>query len=489
MDIFLTNSLTRKKEKFVPINPPNVGMYTCGPTVYYYASIGNFRTYTLSDVLVRTLKYNDFKLKYVMNLTDVGHLTGDNLGDADIGEDRIEKAAKKEGKSAWDIAMFYTDAFLKDYEKLNLTPPNNLVKATDHINEQIGLVKRLEEKGLAYKIVDGIYFDTVKFEKMSGKKYGELSTMDEIKEGARVEPNPQKKNPRDYALWKFSYPSGRSFDSAQDDVASRRQMEWESPWGIGFPGWHLECSAMSMKYLGESFDIHVGGEDLRQTHHPNEIAQSEGATGKLFVKYWIHATHLKIDGKRMGRSLGNVYTISDLENKGFDPLCLRYLYLTAHYRDTLNFTWESLSSAQNALENLYKQVLAVKNSSIRSLSQEKSRKVDEYSLGFQKAINDDLDTPKALAIVWGVLKSNIPSEDKYDLVISFDEVLGLNLGKIPEKSKEQKISKKVKDLIQKRESLRSRGKFKESDKLREEIEKKGYRLEDTKKGPSIKNTK
>lgn len=485
-DLYLTNSLTRKKEKFVPIKPPDVGMYTCGPTVYYYASIGNFRTYTLSDILVRTLKYFGFAVRYVMNLTDVGHLTGDNLGDADIGEDRIEKAAKKEGKTAWDIAKFYTEAFLEDYSKLNLTYPDNLVKATEHINEQIALVKRLEGKNLTYKIKDGIYFDTKEFEKTTGKKYGELSTMDTIKEGARVEPNPDKRNPRDFALWKFSYPGGRSFDSARDDVSAKRQMEWESPWGVGFPGWHLECSAMSMKYLGESFDIHVGGEDLRQTHHPNEIAQSEGATGKTFVKYWVHATHLKVDGKRMGKSLGNVYTVSDIESQGYDSLSLRYLYLTSHYRDFLNFTWDSLSAAQTALNNLREQVLAAKIQSSRtSLSSEKGKKVDYYSSRFREAISDDLNTPRALATLWEALKSNIPSEDKYDLALTFDEVLGLRLSEV----QEEVIPRQVVELVKEREILRNQKKFQEADSVRKKLEDKGYLLEDTSQGPRVKKLK
>ncbi|KKQ51832.1 cysteine--tRNA ligase [Candidatus Woesebacteria bacterium RIFCSPHIGHO2_01_FULL_39_17] len=475
-NLFLTNSLTRKKEKFIPINPPNVGMYTCGPTVYNNASIGNFRTYTLADVLVRTLGYKGFTVRYVMNLTDVGHLTGDNLGDADLGEDRIEKAAKREGKTAWDIAKFYTETFLKDYKKLNLSQPLLFSKATDHIKEQIVLVKKIEEKGFTYMISDGIYFDTVKFEKETDRKYGELSTLDNFKEGARVEPNPEKKNPRDFALWKFS------------EVPGMRQMEWKSPWGIGFPGWHIECSAMSMKYLGESFDIHVGGEDLRSTHHPNEIAQAEAATGKTFVKYWIHGTFLKVEGKRMGRSLGNIYTIEDIVKRGFDPLSLRYLYLTAHYRDPLNFTWDSMTGAQKSLNNLREQVLAAKIQSSRTaLSSEKSKKVDDYSLRFQESICDDLNTPKALAVFWEAMKSSIPSEDKYDLAMSFDEVSGLKLGEVPEVPQVPKVPKEVKDLINQREELRGGGKFEEADEIRKKIEKKGFKVEDTPEGPKVKN--
>ncbi|MBI4153678.1 cysteine--tRNA ligase [Candidatus Woesebacteria bacterium] len=477
VDIYLTNSLSRKKEKFEAISPNKAGVYTCGPTVYDFASIGNFRTYTAADILVRTLKFNGYEVNYVMNITDVGHLTGDNLGDADLGEDRIEKSARVQGKTAWEIASYYTDAFLKDYEKLNLTVPSFFPKATEHLAEQIALVKKLEEKGLTYKIKDGIYFDTKKFEKETGKKYGELSTLSAIKEGARVEPNPEKKNPRDFALWKFS-PSTSS-------GLPKRQMEWESPWGVGFPGWHLECSAMSMKYLGETFDIHVGGEDLRQIHHPNEIAQSEGATGKTFVKYWLHTTFLQVDGKRMGKSLGNVYTLADIEKKGFGPSSLRYLFLTADYRDTLNFTWEALSSAATALNKLREQLRVLKGEKERTaLSQEKDKKIAGFREEFMLAINDDLNTAKGLAVLWKMLKSNIPSSDKYDLALYFDEALGLRLSEVS--SSRPKIPSEVQELVERREKLRQEGKFEEADKIRIEIEKKGYKVEDTEESPRVK---
>ncbi|MBX4205959.1 cysteine--tRNA ligase, partial [Candidatus Microgenomates bacterium] len=382
MSLKIYNSLTKQKEDFKPINPPQVGMYTCGPTVYHYATIGNFRTYTTSDLLLRALNYNNYQVTFIMNLTDVGHLTGDNEGDADTGEDRLQKAANKEGKNAWDIANFYINEFYKDFEKMNLIKPNKFTRATDYIQEQIDLVKKLEKNGFTYKINDGIYFNTIQFEKKTGKKYGEISNLDQIKVGARVEPNPQKKNPRDFALWKFS------------EVPGERHMEWESPWGIGFPGWHLECSAMSMKYLGETFDIHAGGEDLKSTHHPNEIAQSEGATGKKFVNYWMHSSFIKVDGKRMGKSAGNAYTISDIENKGFDPLALRYLYLTAHYKDTLNFTWESLEASQNGLNNLRNQLVSLKDQDQRTvLSSDKQEKIENFRNQFTEAINNDLNTP------------------------------------------------------------------------------------------------
>lgn len=464
-DLYLFNSLSRRKEKFVPINDGVVGMYTCGPTVYDYATIGNFRTYTSADILLRVLRYEGYQVKYIMNLTDVGHLTGDNLGDADLGEDRLEKAARKERKTAWDIAKFYTDAFLTDFEKLNLTKPEKFVKATDHIQEQIDLIRRLEDKNLTYRISDGIYFDTQKFEE-TGRKYGELSTLDKIKEGVRVEKNPEKKNPRDFALWKFS-PTGE-----------KRDMEWESPWGKGFPGWHIECSAMSIKYLGETFDIHAGGEDLRSTHHPNEIAQSEGATGKKFVSYWVHGAFLKVDGGRMGKSLGNAYRISDLEKKGFDALDLRYFYLSGKYNESLNFTWESLDASKVALKKIRNLMQSFKGEKERTtLSNEKNSDIENFRDRFLQTLNNDLNTPQALAVLWEMLKGNIPASDKYDLALNFDEVLGLKLDISPKKVE---VSEEIKKLLEKRNILRKEGKFGEADKIRKQVEGKGFSVEDEK---------
>lgn len=469
--IYLTNSLTNKKEELVPVNPPNVGVYTCGPTVYDYAHIGNFRTYVVADILTRLITNAGYKLNYVMNITDVGHLTGDNLGDADTGEDRLEKSSKKEGKTAWQIADFYTKVFMEDMKELNIKAPNTMPRATEHIKDQISLIEKLEKNGLTYKTSDGIYFDTVAYEK-TGRKYGELSTLDQIREGVRVEKNPEKKNPRDFALWKFS----------PKDV--KRQMEWESPWGVGFPGWHVECSAMSMKYLGDTFDIHIGGEDLRQTHHPNEIAQSEGATGKPFVKYWIHITHLLVDGKKMSKSKGNAFNLKDVMEKGFEPLSLRYLYLTANYRDPLNFTWESLEAAQNALYRLRDQVSAYRTDRERtSLSEEKREKMENYSSDFFSALDDDINTPKAISALWEMMKSNIPSVDKYDLIESFDEVLGLSLTKV---SQPVEIPGDVIDLSGKREELREAGEFEKADEIRKQINDRGFSVKDTPGGPQIR---
>lgn len=473
--IKLYNTLTRKVEEFKPIEEGKVGMYTCGPTVYDYATIGNFRTYTMADLLLRTLKANGYEVKYVMNLTDVGHLTGDNLGDADTGEDRIEKAAKRESKTVWDIAQFYIDAFMVDFAKMNFQEPFKFCRATDHIEEQIELVKRIEEVGFAYKIDDGIYFDTVAFEGTTGKKYGELSNIDEAKAGARVEFNPQKKNARDFALWKFSPdpPAG----------GENRQMEWDSPWGKGFPGWHIECSAMSMKYLGKTFDIHTGGIDLMSTHHPNEIAQSEAATGKKFVNYWVHGNFILVDGKRMGKSEGNSYKISDIEEKGFSPLDLRYLYLTTHYRQLMNFTWESLEAAKTARAKL---VEFTKNSDSRqTLSVEKNQSIEMYRQQFMDAMNNDLGTPAALALLWEVVKSNIPNADKKDLLLGFDDVLGLEL-RAESLGRRAEIPLAVRDLAQERDRLRSEGKWQEADKIRGEINQQGFGTIDTQNGTIVK---
>ena len=415
----LYNSLNRVVEEVMPRDAGKIGMYTCGPTVYSTPTIGNFRTYTLSDILTRSLRYLGYEVKHVMNLTDVGHLTGDNEGDSSQGEDRLEKAAKKEGKTAWEISEGYAKEFFVHMDKLGIQRPEVVCKATDHIQEQILMVSELEKNGLSYKIQDGIYFDVLAYEK-TGAKYGELSTLDQIKFGARLDPNPEKKDPRDFALWKFS-PAGE-----------KRHMEWESPWGIGFPGWHIECSAMSTKYLGDQFDIHVGGEDLRSTHHPNEIAQAEGATGKKpFVATWVHGAFLLVDGGRMGKSLGNAYTVDDIEKRGYDALALRYFYLTGHYRKQLNFTWEALSGANTALLKLRKMYQSLKSdqSERTTLSAEKMESIEKYQAEFRSAIENDLAMPKALATVWGMVKSNIPNYDKADLLLEWDKVLGIGVDK------------------------------------------------------------
>lgn len=472
----LYNSLTRKVEEVVPITNGRIGMYTCGPTVYSTATIGNFRTYTLSDILARSLEYLGYEVTHVMNLTDVGHLTGDNEGDSSQGEDRLEKAAKKEGKTAWEISEGYAKEFFEHMEKLGIRRPNVVCLATEHIPEQIKMVQALEAKGLVYKITDGLYFDVLAYE-ASGSKYGELSTLDQIKFGARLEPNPEKKDPRDFALWKFS-PKGE-----------KRHMEWESPWGVGFPGWHIECSAMSTKYLGDQFDIHVGGEDLRSTHHPNEIAQAEGATGKKpFVRTWVHGAFLLVDGGRMGKSLGNAYTVSDIVSRGYDPLALRYFYMTGNYRHQLNFTWETLKASLVALGKLrgYYQSLSSDQANRTELSEEKAAKIEKYQSTFTAALENDLDMPRAIATLWEMVKSNIPNYDKIDLMRQWDQVLGLNLG-FANYELNVETPVQIKQLIAQRDEARAKKDYAQADKIRVDIEKQGYKLED--KGGKTRATK
>ncbi len=469
-DIYLTNSLTRKKEKFEPINPPNVSMYTCGMTVYDYAHIGHGRKYVMDDVLRRLLTANGYKVKHVQNVTDVGHL----VSDSDEGEDKIEKGAEKTGKTVWEVAKFYTDHFYSSMDKLNILRPDIICPATEHISEQIALIEKLFKNDYAYDTPEAVYFDTSKF-----KNYGALfgQKLEEKKVAVRkeVKTGEHKKNPTDFALW---FKRVGRFEN--------HTMHWNSPWGDGFPGWHLECSAMSMKYLGEQFDIHTGGEDHLSIHHPNEIAQSEGATGKApFVKYWLHYAFLMVEGKKMSKSLGNCFTIEDVEKKDFDPIALRYLYLTAHYRDPLNFTWEALSSAGTALNKLREQLRVLKGEKERTtLSQEKDKKIAGFREEFILAINDDLNTAKGLAVLWEMLKSNIPSSDKYDLALYFDEVFGLGLKEAS--SVKLEIPVEVKKLVEEREKLRKEGKWQEADKLRIKIEKFGFRVEDLPDGPKVK---
>jgi len=443
----------------VPQDPNLITMYTCGPTVYDYVTIGNFRTYTLGDLIYRVLDSRKYKIKYVMNLTDVGHLTGDNEGDADTGDDRIEKSAEKEGKSAREIADFYINDFLKSFEELNLEKPSKFARATDYIGEQIELVKKLERGGFTYETSDGVYFDTSRY-----PDYGKLSglTAETVKEGARVEVNPEKKHPTDFALWKFS---------PKDTV---RWQEWESPWGRGFPGWHLECSAMAMKELGETVDIHLGGEDLRMVHHQNEIAQSECATGKQFVRYWVHGAFLQVDGGRMSKSKGNAYTLADLKEKGYDPIALRYLFMSAHYRTPLNFTWDALNGAQIALKKLY--------SLVGDYREEGGDVDDDFMEGFENALDEDLNIPKTIALVWDLLKSDLPEATKLVTLLKVDEILGLNIADYVG----YEIPKEVVDLAKIRQEYRKTGIWDKADLMRKQIEAQGFLVEDKGDGFKIK---
>jgi len=473
MKLFLYNTLTRKKEEFKPIKRGEVGLYTCGPTVYNFAHVGNLRTYLFEDILKRILLYNGYKVKHVMNITDVGHLTGDR----DMGEDKLEKSAKKEGKDAWKLSEFYAKAFKDDIKKLNIIEPDIWCKATDYIKEQIELIKNLEKRGYTYRISDGIYFDTTKV-----KDYNKLShqPLEKLRAGARVEVNEEKKNPTDFALWKFSPPLNLPLNKPAcagrgEKKREGRQMEWESPWGIGFPGWAIECSAMSIKHLGEQFDIHCGGVDHINIHHTNEIAQSEGATGKKpWVRYWLHGEFLNIaGGDKMAKSQDNFLTLENaLIKKGIGPLVYRFAVLQTHYRKPMEYGEGIIKNAQNGLEHLYNQV--------RELGDKKSKINTDFKNEFLTAVNDDLNMPKALAIGQELLKSDLPKSEKLATILDFDRVLGLNLGK-----KEEKTPAEVEGLRKKRETARREKSWKESDKLREKIEKLGYIIEDTKDGSRV----
>ncbi len=448
------NTLTRKKENFKPIEKGKVGMYVCGPTVYWYQHIGNLRTYIFADILRRVLKYDGFKVKHVMNVTDVGHLTSDE----DTGEDKMERAAAKEGKKAEDIANFYWKIFREDFKKLNIIEPDIWSKATEHIKEQINLIRKLEEKGFTYKTSDGIYFDTSKF-----KNYGKLAKLkvEGLEAGKRVDLK-EKKNPTDFALWKFS-------------LGVKRQQEWNSPWSVGFPGWHIECSAMSMKYLGEHFDIHTGGIDHIPVHHTNEIAQSEAATGKKFVNYWMHGAFLTSKGEKISKSKGGLYTISDLEKLGFAPLIYRYLVLNAHYRKMLDFSLEAMENAKISYERLKNIISELK-------ADGKINK--KYLKEFEDAMNDDLNMPNALAVLWKLVRDEM-AEGKFETIKKMDSVFGLDLLK----KEKVIIPAEIKKLAEEREKARGKKDWKKADKLREEIKEMGWEIEDKEEGYELKNDK
>ena len=453
------NTLSRKKEVFKSLKDKEVRMYTCGPTVYWYQHIGNLRSYVFPDILKRILKINGYKVKHVINITDVGHLTSD----ADTGEDKIEKAAKQEGKTAKEISEHYFKVFLQDLKKMNIYEPDFWPKATENIKEQIEIIKKLEKKGFTYKTSDGIYFDTSKL-----KDYGKLAKLNikGLEAGKRVSFG-EKRNKTDFALWKFSEEPGK------------RQQEWASPWGVGFPGWHIECSAMSMKYLGETFDIHTGGEDHISVHHTNEIAQSEASTGKPFVKYWLHGAFLMFKGEKVSKSKGGLYTLLELEELGYKPMHLRYFYLLGHYRKPLDFTLENLDAAKNAYEKL-KNIL----SEFKKSREKKNKKnIDAAYRQFLEIVNDDLNMPKALSYLWDILREDrLNQAEKYELALRFDGIFGLDLGK------EEKINipGDVKKLVAEREKHRLKKDFKTADKIREKINKLGFVVEDKEKGFVVK---
>jgi cysteinyl-tRNA synthetase len=447
--IRLYNTLSRKIELFKPINKGRAGLYTCGPTVYNYAHIGNLRTYIFEDVLRRTLKYNGYKVKQVMNITDV--------------EDKIIKRALQKKKNIYAITRPYTKVFFDDLKKLNIEKAEFYPKATENIKEMIELIKTLVKRGFAYQGEDNsVYFDISKF-----GKYGKLSNLQkrEIKTGARVNADEyDKKQAQDFVLWK---------------AKKNNEPSWQSPWGPGRPGWHIECSAMSMKYLGKTFDIHTGGVDLIFPHHENEIAQSEAATGRKFVNFWLEGEHLLVDGQRMAKSLGNFHTLRNMENKKFNPLAFRYLVLTSRYRSKLNFTWKSLAAAENALNGLCQFLRDAGTAGRKIKDGEKSRIYEEK---FTAAINNDLDTPKAISLVWKLIKNtDLRAETKKQLLLKFDKVLGFRLNQV----KPLKIPKEIKHLAIKREQFRVNKQFVQADRLREKINLLGYIVEDTPRGPII----
>ena len=467
--VYLYNSLSKEKEAFAALNPKFVGVYTCGPTVYDYVHIGNMRSYVFADILVRTLNYNGYTVRHIENITDVGHLTSD----ADEGEDKIEKRARQEGISAADITKKYIDQFLKDAILLNLLTPQEQPRASDHIQEQIDIIANLEKKGYTYRISDGIYFDTDKLEDYT--QFGLIK--DTSNTQGRITEKTEKKNPQDFALWKFS------------PKETKRQQEWDSPWGIGFPGWHIECSAMSNKYLGFPIDIHTGGVDHKSIHHTNEIAQNKIFFGKRAVNYWLHNDFLVVDGKKMAKSLANLHTLTDIIEKDFHPLALRYLYLQTHYRHILQFTWEALGNAAQSYKNLEDHVnrLLLQNNSPRGLVYRignffRARPIESYwKKKFLNAINDDLNTPQALAVVWELIKNeNISSHTKLSLLRSYDDVLGLGLS-----FEKTDIPEHIMKLAEDRDRFREQKDWDKADKIRTEIEKAGFLLEDTDEGARI----
>jgi cysteinyl-tRNA synthetase len=457
----LHNTLTGKTEEFISIEPNKVGMYNCGPTVYNHAHIGNLRAYVFADILRRTLELEGLAVKQVINITDVGHLTSD----ADSGDDKMTKALIREGKpltrgAMREVAYRYFEYFKEDLIKLNIKAPSEFPFASDNITEDIEMIEMLFEKGIAYKTSDGVYFDIAKFPAYG--KLGNIKQEEESEAVARVEANPEKKNYRDFALWKFD------------------EKGWETPFGTGFPGWHIECSAMAKKYLGDTFDIHTGGIDHIPTHHNNEIAQSESANEKPLARFWLHSAHVQIDGSKMAKSEENFITLNTLVEKGFLPLSYRYWLLQARYSTQVNFTWDALLSAQIGYMNLIKQVQSF----------EKGGEIDEsYRNQFIDSIEDDLNTSFAIALIWILLKDNeVPEKNKRATVVMFDAVLGLNLehAVIPEIHIDaSSLPVEIRELIDTRETARRNKDFMKSDELRNELKEKGYMVEDKPEGPQI----
>ncbi len=460
MNLYFYNTLTRKKEQFTPINKDEVRMYSCGPTVYKDATIGNMRTNIFQDILRRVLKYNGYKIKHVMNITDVGHL----VSDGDEGEDKMLKSAREEHKTPLEIAEHYTKLFFNDLKLLNIETPEIICKATEHIQEMLAYVEKLVENGYAYETSTAIYFDVSKLD-----KYPILSNhnVDEQKAGARVDVDPEKRNPYDFALW--------------IKAPENHLMKWDSPWGPSYPGWHIECSAMGRKYLGEQFDIHTGGIDLIPTHHENEIAQSKGACGKVPANFWMHGEYLLIDGGKMSKSLGNVYLVKDFIERGYDPIVYKLFSYSCHYRNKLNFTWEGIEGAAKSLERLkqgYKANLA-------GTDEVEEKEVQGFEEAFHKAINDDLNMPSAMSVVWEVVRFDKKSPKLAELLLKFDTILGLKIDEETKKEQEE-IPQEILDLVEERKQARANKDWAKSDELRDLIQSKGYEIKDSKNGTEVK---
>lgn len=450
------NTLTRKKEEFVPIDKKEVRIYSCGPTVYNFAHIGNLRAYLFMDNLRRVLKYNGYTLKHAMNITDVGHL----VSDADEGEDKMLKASRRENKDPFEIAKFYTEAFLNDMKKLNIDMPEIICPATKHIKIMEEYVKKIIDNGYAYKTTNTVYFDTSKLD-----KYGVLSNrnVDDQKAGARVELDNEKKNPTDFALW--------------IKAPEEHLMKWDSFFGKCYPGWHLECSAMSNHYLGEVFDIHTGGMDHIPIHHENEIAQSKGYSGKIPANYWMHVDFLQVNGGKMSKSLNNLYTLEDLEEKGYSPEVYRMFNFSSHYKKPINFTYEAMDSAKIALKRLKDGY----ESNVNGVDDVDNSVILEFKERFLEAINDDLNMPQALSVVWDVIRYEKKSPKIAELLKNFDEVLGLNI----DKKEEVEISDEIVNILEERKEARINKDYAKSDELRDKLKELGYIVKDTKDGQKI----
>ena len=461
----LYNTMSRSVEEFVPIENGKVSMYCCGPTVYNYAHIGNLRTYIFEDLLHRTLQRAGYSVTHVMNITDVGHLTGDG----DDGEDKMEKSARETGRSVWDIAKFYTDAFFSDEKDLNIIRPGIVCRATDHIQDMIALIKRLEEGGHTYTSGGNVYFSIDSID-----DYGKLArlNLDDLKSGARIVVDSNKKNPKDFVLW---FTNSKFKDQA---------MMWDSPWGRGYPGWHIECSAMSMKYLGEHFDIHCGGIDAIPVHHTNEIAQSEAATGHTWVNYWCHGEFLLNDSGKMSKSSGEFLTLSVLKDKGYDALDYRYFCLTGHYRSQLKFSYEALDHARSARRSLVDKVSELKREAGEP-SAAPCEKAKGYMDAFDSAMENDLSSPQALSQLWLMLKEDIPAADKLAAIYHMDTILGLRLDEVEAAGSERIGGEEEERLLEERTAAKKAKDYKRADEIRAELLERGFIVRDTPAGPIL----